>query len=81
MSLLVKDGILNVEELEKTKVTRQQLYAMLREKQILNLAKVERAYPEADGLLSVVKNSEGKAVCLFFRLLIKEFLLSNKSLI
>ena len=61
MSLLVKDGILNVEELEKTKVTRQQLYAMLREKQILNLAKVERAYLEACGLLSVFENSEGKA--------------------
>jgi len=61
MSLLVKDGILNVEELEKTKVTRQQLYTMLREKQIFNLAKVERAYLEADGLLSVFENSEGKA--------------------
>ncbi|HKG67858.1 MAG TPA: YetF domain-containing protein [Segetibacter sp.] len=61
MSLLVSDGILNLEEMEKIKLTRQQLYAMLREKQILNLAKIERAYLEPCGLLSVFETNEPKA--------------------
>src|SRR4051812_709715 len=42
-SLLVKDGTINLEELEKSQVTRQQLFAMLREKKVQNLANVERA--------------------------------------
>jgi uncharacterized membrane protein YcaP (DUF421 family) len=61
MSLLVKDGILNLEELEKTRVTKQQLYSMLREKKIHNLGKVKRAYLEACGILSVFETDENKA--------------------
>jgi uncharacterized membrane protein YcaP (DUF421 family) len=61
MSLLIKDGILNLEELEKTRVTKQQLYAMLREKKIHNLGKVKRAYLEACGILSVFEADHNKA--------------------
>ena len=61
MSLLVKDGILNLEELEKTRVTKQQLYSMLREKKIHNLGKVKRAYLEACGILSVFETDDNKA--------------------
>jgi uncharacterized membrane protein YcaP (DUF421 family) len=53
MSLLVKDGELNLEELAKAKITKPQLYGMLREKRIYNLGNVERAYMEACGILSV----------------------------
>lgn len=60
-SLLVKDGRLNLEELEKTQITRQQLFAMLREKKIQNLAKVERGYLEACGIFSVYETNEAKA--------------------
>jgi uncharacterized membrane protein YcaP (DUF421 family) len=59
-SLLVKDGQLNVDELKKTKVTRQQLYAMLREKEIYNLGALERVYLEACGLLSIYKLKEAQ---------------------
>jgi uncharacterized membrane protein YcaP (DUF421 family) len=59
-SLLVKDGQLNLEELDKTKISRQQLYAMLREKQIYNLGKLDRVYLEACGLLSIYKMNEVK---------------------
>jgi uncharacterized membrane protein YcaP (DUF421 family) len=60
LSLLVKDGQLNVKELSRTKVTRQQLYAMLREQQIYNLGNLERVYLEACGLLSVYKANDPK---------------------
>lgn len=58
MSVLVKDGVLNLKELERANVPRQQLYAMLREKKIYNLAKVKRAYFEACGQLSVFEAKE-----------------------
>lgn len=61
MSLLVKDGTLVLEEMDKTTVTKQQLYAMLREKKIHNLGKVKRAYLEACGVLSVYTTDDTKA--------------------
>ena len=60
MSLLVKDGVLNLKELANTYVTKQQLYAMLREKKIQNLSKVKRAYLEACGVLSIFEEEENK---------------------
>jgi uncharacterized membrane protein YcaP (DUF421 family) len=53
MSVLIKDGELVLEELEKSHISRQQLFAMLREKKIQNLGKVKRAYLEACGIFSV----------------------------
>ena len=58
-SLLVKDGVLNLEELRKASLAKQQLYAMLREKKIHNLSQIKRAYFEACGMLSVFK-TEGE---------------------
>lgn len=58
MSLLVQDGLLNLEELEKTRITKEQLYAMLRQKKIHNLGNVERAYMEACGILSVYEKDK-----------------------
>ncbi len=60
MSLLVKDGELNLKEMEKASVTKQQLYAMLRGEKVQNLAKVKRAYFESCGMLSVFENKEEK---------------------
>lgn len=53
LSLLVKDGVIEVDELRRTDISRQQLFAMLREQRIYNLGNVKRAYLEACGLLSV----------------------------
>jgi uncharacterized membrane protein YcaP (DUF421 family) len=60
LSLLVKDGELNLGELEKARITKQQLYALLREKKVQNLAKVKRAYFEACGVLSVFEEDNKK---------------------
>ncbi len=60
MSLLVKDGILNLEEIEKISLTKQQVYSMLREKKVVNLGKVKRAYLEACGIFNVYLTDEAK---------------------
>lgn len=60
MSLLVKDGELNLDEIEKISLTKQQIYAMLREKKVMNLGKVERAYLEACGIFNVYITNESK---------------------
>jgi uncharacterized membrane protein YcaP (DUF421 family) len=60
-SVLVKDGVIVVEELEKANISRQQLYGILRSQQIYNLGEVERVYAEACGIFSVYKIEEPKA--------------------
>lgn len=60
VSLLVKDGIINLPELNKTRITHQQLYEILREKKIFQLAKVKRLYLEACGIFTVYPEEERK---------------------
>ncbi|GAB3172191.1 DUF421 domain-containing protein [Telluribacter humicola] len=60
MSMLVKDGKIVVEELEKNLISHQQLYALLRQKDINNLGKVKRAYLEGCGALTVFKEADDK---------------------
>jgi uncharacterized membrane protein YcaP (DUF421 family) len=59
-TLLVKDGVLQLKGLEETRVSRQQLFAELRQQQIFNLGLVDRIYLEACGLFSVFKAAEAK---------------------
>jgi uncharacterized membrane protein YcaP (DUF421 family) len=54
-SVLVKDGVIVVDELEKANISRQQLYGILRSQEIYNLGEVERIYAEACGIFSVYK--------------------------
>src|SRR4051812_27093043 len=50
---LVKDGLLERKEMFKTGISIHQLFAQLREKQVINLGSVERLYLEASGAMSV----------------------------
>jgi uncharacterized membrane protein YcaP (DUF421 family) len=59
-STLVKDGKILVDELKNARISRQQLYAILREKNIHNLGKVERVYLEACGVFSIYQMPEAK---------------------
>jgi uncharacterized membrane protein YcaP (DUF421 family) len=54
-SVLVKDGIIVVDELDKANISRQQLYGVLRSQEIYNLGEVDRIYAEACGIFSVYK--------------------------
>jgi uncharacterized membrane protein YcaP (DUF421 family) len=55
---LVKDGVLQKEVQEKTRITNQQVFEVLRSKEIFNLAKVKRMYVEACGIFSVYKEEK-----------------------
>ncbi|MCF0063275.1 DUF421 domain-containing protein [Dyadobacter chenwenxiniae] len=54
-SILVKDGIMQLDEMAKTKVSRQQLFAALRGKGIFNLGEIDRVYLEACGIFTICK--------------------------
>lgn len=60
VAVLVKDAIIDVEQLEKLFFSRQQLFELLREKEIRHLGQVKRAYIEACGTLSIYKYKEPK---------------------
>ncbi|RXF71228.1 DUF421 domain-containing protein [Arcticibacter tournemirensis] len=59
-SAVVKDGLIMLHEMESIRLSKQELFALLRSKQVYNLGKVERAYFEACGLLSVYTLEEEK---------------------
>jgi uncharacterized membrane protein YcaP (DUF421 family) len=53
ISIFVKDGVLQLEAIKKTKISRAQLFAILRNKNVFNLGKVKRLYMEAGGAFSL----------------------------
>lgn len=59
-STLVKDGVLNLKELDRTKITHQQVFEILRAKKIYQLGNVKRMYLEACGIFSVYTEKEPK---------------------
>ena len=59
--LLVKDGLLILEEMDKAKLSRQQLFAVLRSEGVFNLGQVDRVYLEAFGMFSIYKAKKAKA--------------------
>ena len=58
--ILVKNGVIQVDQLNKANISRQQLYAILRSQNIFNLGEVERIYLEACGLFSVFRFTEAQ---------------------
>lgn len=59
-AILVKDGVLDVDQLDAANISRQQLYGVLRSQNIYNLGEVERVYIEGSGLFSVFKYDAAK---------------------
>jgi uncharacterized membrane protein YcaP (DUF421 family) len=62
MSLLVKDGILQLDVLQKARITRQQVFAVARSKNIYNLGKVKRLYLEGCGTFSLYVQDDETAI-------------------
>jgi uncharacterized membrane protein YcaP (DUF421 family) len=60
VTMLVKNGSLILTELDKAKMSRQQLFAVLRNASIFNLGDVERVYLESFGMFSVYKFAEAR---------------------
>ncbi len=56
--LLVKDGVVDCDNLFKKRISRQQVFAELRKENIFNLGQVKRMYMEACGVFSIYKFPE-----------------------
>jgi uncharacterized membrane protein YcaP (DUF421 family) len=56
MVMLVKDGILQVEELDRQRLSREQLFAMLRGQKVYQLGTIRRLYQEATGDFSLYRS-------------------------
>ncbi|MBT1707954.1 DUF421 domain-containing protein [Fulvivirgaceae bacterium PWU5] len=59
-SLLVKNGVLQLEQMRKERVSTQQLFALLRGHQIRQLGQVKRVYLEAGGIFSVFRATDAQ---------------------
>jgi uncharacterized membrane protein YcaP (DUF421 family) len=55
ISTLVKDGVLDLDEMARCRISRQQLFAELRSSGMYSLGQARRVYLEACGLFSTVK--------------------------
>jgi uncharacterized membrane protein YcaP (DUF421 family) len=64
LSIFVKDGIIQVDEIKRTGVSRAQLIAELRRKNIYNLGKVKRMYMEACGIFSIFEQENRPGLSL-----------------
>jgi uncharacterized membrane protein YcaP (DUF421 family) len=58
--VLIRDGVLQLDQMADFRVSRQQVFAQLRSQQVYNLGAVERMYLEASGMYSVFKASGGR---------------------
>ena len=54
LSILVKDGRLQLDKLEQGVLCQEQLFGQLRQEGITNLGQIQRAYHEANGNFSVI---------------------------
>lgn len=59
-SLLVRDGVIDVKQMASDRISRQQLFAELRQKNICNLGTVERVYLEPCGFFSIYNADDAK---------------------
>jgi uncharacterized membrane protein YcaP (DUF421 family) len=60
LTLLVKDGLIKQGNMALSRISKQQLFAQLRQKNIYNLGKVKRMYLEACGIFSIYEFEEPK---------------------
>jgi uncharacterized membrane protein YcaP (DUF421 family) len=54
-SLVVKDGVLQSDQLKAMKISREQLFGVLRNQKVYNLGEIRRVYLEACGLFTIFK--------------------------
>jgi uncharacterized membrane protein YcaP (DUF421 family) len=60
IGIFIKEGVLQLDEIRKTGVSIEQLFAALRERNIYNLGKIERMYMEAGGFYSIYQAKESR---------------------
>jgi uncharacterized membrane protein YcaP (DUF421 family) len=60
-SLLVKNGVIQLDALHEAKISKQQLFTVIRDRDIFNLGQVERLYLEACGLFNLYLYKEPRS--------------------
>lgn len=60
LQILVRDGLLDRDEMGDSRLSREQLFANLRAQNIQHLGQVKRVYLEADGQFSIYKQNPPK---------------------
>lgn len=58
VAVLVKDGIIQLQALRRERISKDQLFAVLRNKNIFQLGQVQRVYLETCGLFTVYKATQ-----------------------
>lgn len=61
LSILVRDGVLDLKAMEKARISRDRLFAELRSNEIKHLGVVERLYLEACGDFTMIKTNQPQA--------------------
>jgi uncharacterized membrane protein YcaP (DUF421 family) len=61
LSILVKDGVMDLHMMRHAGVSKQDLFSALREQEYHNLAKAKRVYLEACGMLNVYEEHERRS--------------------
>ena len=59
-TVLIKDGIIQLDQMAENRLSHQQIYAALRSENVYNLGKVKRLYIEAYGMFSIYQDETGK---------------------
>jgi uncharacterized membrane protein YcaP (DUF421 family) len=60
LDICVKDGVIQLAVMRKLRISRAQLFAILRMNNIQNLGRVERLYMEASGIFSLFEAKESR---------------------
>jgi uncharacterized membrane protein YcaP (DUF421 family) len=60
MSMLIKNGTLELAELNQNRISHSQIFAKLRSENIYNLGEIDRLYLEACGVYSIFKSKQPK---------------------
>jgi uncharacterized membrane protein YcaP (DUF421 family) len=66
LTCLVKDGLLQLDAMKKTGISRQELFSQLRKKNIELLSEVDRVYFEACGQFSIFRSKKQKPGLIIF---------------
>lgn len=59
-TMIIKDGIIQLDTMAKNRLSHQQVYAALRSGNVYNVSKVKRLYLEAYGMFSIYQDPEDR---------------------
>lgn len=60
LTILVKDGVMQLEQMDSSRIPREQLFAEIRSKGVYQLGTIDRLYLEACGLFSLYKAQKAR---------------------